>query len=95
MSLLQSVIDGSIVYPVHIVVEFVMLTNESNMSKFERRMRFITGTVIWLLYLSGSITGGVSHFMAVIGVVLISTAIMNFCPYYLVFEFSSNKKTLS
>ena len=63
----------------------------SNLSKVERRVRFVAGSLIWLLYLSGSITGGPSHFLAVLGVIFIATAIMNYCPYYLIFELSTNK----
>lgn len=63
----------------------------SNLSKVERRVRFVTGSLIWALYLTGSITGGLSHFLAVLGVIFIATAIMNYCPYYLIFELSTNK----
>lgn len=65
----------------------------TNISKFECRVRFITGSLIWVLYLTGSITGGVSHFLAVIGIILVSTSIMNFCPYYLICNFSTNKNS--
>lgn len=63
----------------------------TNISKFEQRVRFMTGSFIWVLYLTGSISGGISHLLAVIGVILVSTSIMNFCPYYLVCNFSTNK----
>ena len=62
----------------------------SNLSKVERRTRLVTGSIIWALYLTGSITGGLSHFLAVLGIIFIATAIMNFCPYYLIFELSTD-----
>lgn len=63
----------------------------SNLSKVERRVRFVIGSLIWALYVTGSITGGLSHFLAVIGVIFVATAVMNFCPYYLMFEISTGE----
>ena len=64
----------------------------TNISKFERRFRLIAGSLIWLFYLTGTMTGGPAHFLAVIGVILLSTGVMNFCPYYLACDYSSNKE---
>ena len=63
----------------------------SNLTKVERRVRFVTGSLIWLMYLTGSITGGLSHVLAVLGAVFIATAVMNFCPYYLMYDLSIGK----
>ena len=63
----------------------------NNMNPFERRVRILTGCLIWTLYLTGAISGGYAHFLAVVGVILLSTGIINCCPYYLAFEFSTNK----
>lgn len=65
----------------------------SNMTKVERRTRFTVGIIIWALYLTGSIAGGLAHFLAVLGVIFIATAVMNYCPYYLLFELTSSKDT--
>lgn len=62
-----------------------------NISKVERRFRFVIGCLIWGLYVTGSISGGLSHFLAVVGVIFIATAVMNYCPYYLMFEISTDK----
>ncbi len=62
-----------------------------NISKAERRVRFVVGSLLWLLYVTGSISGGFSHFLAVLGVIYVTTAVMNYCPYYLMFEISTNK----
>ena len=66
----------------------------NNISQFERRVRILTGCLIWVLYLTESMTGGFSHFLAVVGVILLATGIINCCPYYLAFEFSTNKSSL-
>ena len=63
----------------------------SNISTVERRTRFLVGFIIWALYLTGSITGGLSHVLAVLGIIFIATGVMNYCPYYLMFEISTNK----
>lgn len=63
----------------------------TNMSRLDRNVRFVIGVSIWALYLTEAMVGGVSHFLAVIGVIFISTSIMNFCPYYLVCNTSTNK----
>jgi len=63
----------------------------TNMSKFDRKVRFVTGAMIWVLYLTESMVGGFAHFLAVVGVIFLSTSIMNYCPYYLVCNTSTNK----
>lgn len=63
---------------------------EPNMSQSERRFRFTTGSLIWILYLNQVLQGDVAHIMAVVGVIFVATAVMNFCPYYLILGISSN-----
>lgn len=65
----------------------------TNINKFERSVRSVTGVLISILYLTGSITGGPAHFLAVIGVILITTAIINYCPLYLAGNISSNENS--
>ncbi|MDH5445202.1 MAG: DUF2892 domain-containing protein [Gammaproteobacteria bacterium] len=67
----------------------------SNISKVERRSRFVIGSLIWVLYWFGFITGGAAHVLAVLAVIFIATAIMNFCPYYLIFQLFTDKDTLA
>ncbi len=62
----------------------------TNISKFERAVRFITGSLIWILYLTDSMEGEPAHVLAAIGVLLLSTSVMNFCPYYLLCDFSGD-----
>lgn len=67
----------------------------SNMNKSERWVRMLTGGLIWALYLTDSMVGGFAHFLAVVGIILLGTAIMNCCPYYLACDLSTNKNQLS
>jgi len=65
----------------------------TNMHEFDRKIRFVTGVLIWVLYLTGSITGGFAHFLAVIGVLFVTTSIMNFCPYYIICNYATKKNS--
>jgi hypothetical protein len=66
-----------------------MKTNESNI---DRIIRAVAGVV--LLYLGfGGILGGAFGVVAdVLGVVMLVTAAVGFCPLYAMFKFSTLKK---
>lgn len=55
----------------------------TNMNSFDRSIRLIAGAVIGLLYFAGAIQAGPALFLAVLGVILVTTGILNFCPFYL------------
>lgn len=65
----------------------------TNLSQFDRGVRFATGSLIWLLNATDSIPGGIAHLLAVIGVICLATSMMKFCPCYLICNFSTDKNT--
>ena len=65
-----------------------MKLNESNM---DRIIRAVAGVV--LLYLGFGMLGGVTAIIAdVVGIVLLATAAIGFCPLYAMFKFSTLNK---
>lgn len=65
-----------------------MKPNESNL---DRILRAVAGVV--LLYLGFFVLGGTLALVAdVVGVILVATAALGFCPLYTLFKFSTLKK---
>ena len=64
---------------------------KSNESNIDRIIRAVAGVV--LLYLGFGILGGVTAIVAdVVGIVLLATAAIGFCPLYAMFKFSTLNK---
>jgi hypothetical protein len=69
-------------------MEAHMKSNESNI---DRIIRAVAGVV--LLYLGFGVLGGVTAIIAdVVGIVLLATAAIGFCPLYAMFKFSTLNK---
>jgi len=69
-------------------MEAHMKSNESNI---DRIIRAVAGVV--LLYLGFGMLGGVTAIIAdVVGIVLLATAAIGFCPLYAMFKFSTLNK---
>jgi hypothetical protein len=65
-----------------------MKTNESNV---DRIIRVIAGIVLLFLGFGGTLSGGVAVVADVLGVVMLLTGAVGFCPLYAVFKFSTLK----
>ncbi len=65
-----------------------MKTNESNV---DRIIRVVVGIVLLFLGFGGSLTGSLAVVANVLGVVMLLTAAIGFCPLYAVFKFSTLK----
>ncbi len=64
---------------------------KSNESNIDRIIRAVAGVV--LLYLGFVMLGGVTAIVAdVVGIVLLATAAIGFCPLYAMFKFSTLSK---
>ena len=64
---------------------------KSNESNIDRIIRAVAGVV--LLYLGFGMLGGVTAIIAdVVGIVLLATAAIGFCPLYAMFKFSTLSK---
>ncbi len=64
---------------------------KSNESNIDRIIRAVAGVV--LLYLGFGMLGGVTAIIAdVVGIVLLATAAIGFCPLYAMFKFSTLNK---
>jgi hypothetical protein len=65
-----------------------MKTNESNV---DRIIRVVVGIVLLFLGFGGALTGSLAVVANVLGVVMLLTAAIGFCPLYAVFKFSTLK----
>ncbi len=65
---------------------------KKNMSSFDRIFRVILALVLGYLYWKGMLTGVWGIVVLVLAVVLLLTALINFCPLYALFGMHTNKK---
>ena len=65
-----------------------MKTNESNM---DRIIRVVVGIVLFALYFTGTVTGGVGIAFLVLGALALITGAVGFCPVYALFKMRTNK----
>lgn len=62
-----------------------------NMSNLDRIIRAIVAVLFAYLYFGGIVTGGLGIVLVVVGAVLLLTAIIGFCPLYVLFKISTLK----
>ena len=65
-----------------------MKTNESNL---DRIIRVILGAVLFALYFTGTVTGGLGVVFIILGAILLITGVVGFCPLYALLKISTNK----
>jgi hypothetical protein len=56
-----------------------MVRNESNV---DRTVRALVGAVLLIAWVAGWLTGTLAVVLGVVGIVLVATAAMGFCPMY-------------
>ena len=66
-----------------------MKLNESNV---DRIIRVVAGIVLLYLGFGGALAGGLAVVADVLGVVLLLTGAVGFCPLYAIFKLSTLKK---
>jgi hypothetical protein len=54
----------------------------SNVGSFDRILRIVLGIVLGVLYFNGTLAGGLGIAALIVGIVLIVTALIKFCPLY-------------
>ena len=62
-----------------------------NMSNIDRLIRAIVAALIAYLYLGGFVTGTFGIILVVLGVILLITSVIGFCPLYALFKTSTFK----
>lgn len=65
---------------------------KKNMGTADRVLRIIAALVIAYLILSESLTGTLATVMGIVGIVLLLTAAIGFCPAYIPLKITSLKK---
>ncbi|PJZ88655.1 YgaP family membrane protein [Leptospira levettii] len=63
-----------------------------NMGLYDRAIRVVVGLVLGGLYLGGVVEGTTAIVLFVIGLVMIATSAIGFCPAYLPFKISTKGK---
>lgn len=65
---------------------------KKNMGTIDRVIRTVLAIVIGVLYFTGQITGLAGIILGVFAVIFLVTSAISFCPLYLPFGISTNKK---
>jgi len=62
-----------------------------NVGSWDRIARVVLGMILFVLGLTGVVSGALMWIVYALGVVMFATAAMGFCPLYLPFNFSTKK----
>jgi len=60
-----------------------------NLSNLDRVIRVVVAALFAYLYFGGIVTGALGVALVVLGAVFVLTAIVGFCPLYMLFRFST------
>lgn len=63
-----------------------------NMGNLDRVLRFLFVVVIGVLYWTGAVSGTLALVLGIIGLALLLTSLIGFCPLYAPFGLSTYKK---
>ena len=64
---------------------------KSNLSAMDRTVRVIAAVAVGIFILTGTLSGVPAIILGVVGVVLLLTGLVSFCPLYAAFGFSTRK----
>ena len=62
-----------------------------NMSNIDRLIRAIVAVLLVYLYIGGIVTGAFGIILVVLGVILLITSVLGFCPIYALLKLSTRK----
>jgi hypothetical protein len=62
-----------------------------NEASWDRIVRVLLGIALLFLGLGGALTGGLGVIAAIVGVVLLLTGLVGWCPLYALFKLSTKK----
>ncbi len=63
-----------------------------NEAGWDRIVRVVLGLVLLYLWLGGVLSGAVAVILGIIGIILIITGVVGFCPLYKVLGFATKKE---
>ena len=64
---------------------------KANVGSIDRIVRVVLAVILGALYFSGTVSGTLGIILLVVGVVLLLTSVVSFCPLYSLFKFSTKK----
>lgn len=65
---------------------------KKNVGSIDRIIRIVLAIVFGVLYATGTVSGTAGLVLLILGVVFLGTALIRWCPLYLPFGISTNKK---
>ncbi|GLR17686.1 YgaP family membrane protein [Portibacter lacus] len=65
---------------------------KKNMGSTDKIIRIVLAIIVAILYYTGIINGTVAIILGVLALIFVITSFISFCPLYLPFGISTNKK---
>ncbi|MGV8878122.1 MAG: YgaP family membrane protein [Sphingobacteriaceae bacterium] len=65
---------------------------KKNIGSVDRFIRILIAVLIAILYFTNQISGTAAILLGVLAIVFVATSFMRFCPLYLPFSISTNRK---
>jgi uncharacterized integral membrane protein len=65
---------------------------QKNVGSLDRVIRILFAVVVALLYFTNQISGTLALILGILGIVLLATAVVGFCPIYWPLKLSTTKK---
>jgi hypothetical protein len=65
---------------------------KKNIGTIDRIIRIILAIVVFILYMTGSISGTAAIILGILAIVFVLTSLIGFCPLYIPFKISTIKK---
>ena len=65
---------------------------KKNIGNWDRSLRVLAAVIVAVLYFTGVISGTLAIILGIFAVVFLLTALINFCPLYAPFKFSTCRK---
>lgn len=65
-----------------------------NMGQADRVVRVVAAVLVGVFYLLGALTGPVALALGLLALVLVSTAVVGFCPLYMVLGLKTTREPL-
>ena len=64
-----------------------------NMSQADKLIRILIAAAIFILLITGTVSGVLAIFLGILGVVMVVTGLVGTCPLYMLLNISSRKKS--
>jgi Inner membrane protein YgaP-like, transmembrane domain len=63
-----------------------------NLGSIDKRIRLLIAAIVFGLFFGEVISGTIAYILMALSIIFLVTSLINFCPLYGIFKFSTNKE---